>query len=530
MRLLITSLLIVFSILASSSDAQETPNESANKPLPFRISKETTYITGPLMENGLVDYAGYLNQQMSEKVTPETNAAVLYWKAIGNDKEVLDSPKFYQKLVEALGTDPFAEGGPYLVGLGVIAKEAGVEFNFDENTTTGKQYDLAMKRPWTSDEAPLMKQWLVHNEKPLSTVLAATKQPHYYRPLIKVNEEDMLIAVLLPDVQRYREIARCFSARSMLALGEERPEDAIRELLAMHRLARHSAEGATIIEMLVGIAIEGMAIEGDEQLANDSMVSAEQLKSYQQKLSQLPQLVDFERGFLGERMMNLDAVQYLCTQSMTDGEEDHQAFGMLGINTSSLLGKLGMAMFQYGIDWNQVITGINEFHDQYMADLNQGGFAEQREGLRNLSKTLQAEQEAISSPTTIALSVFATPEQRGKNMRTILLALLTPALEQAHEAGTRGETKTQLSQLGIALAAYHKQEKELPETLESLVPNHISKLPNDPYTGKPFVYRVDDDGAIIYSLGQNLKDDGGTSIDDDRENHDHVFRVKRIEN
>ena len=100
-----------------------------------------------------------------------------------------------------------------------------------------------------------------------------------------------------------------------------------------------------------------------------------------------------------------------------------------------------------------------------------------------------------------------------------------PALEQAHEAGTRGETKADLSQVGIALSRYQKQNGNFPDSLDPLAPDYLPALPADPYTGKPFVYRIDDEGALIYSLGKNLKDDGGKPLDDDYQNHDHVFRV-----
>ena len=34
-------------------------------------------------------------------------------------------------------------------------------------------------------------------------------------------------------------------------------------------------------------------------------------------------------------------------------------------------------------------------------------------------------------------------------------------------------------------------------------------VPVDPFTGKPFIYRIDDTSLIIYSIGNNLKDDQG---------------------
>ena len=48
---------------------------------------------------------------------------------------------------------------------------------------------------------------------------------------------------------------------------------------------------------------------------------------------------------------------------------------------------------------------------------------------------------------------------------------------------------------------------ELPATLDALVPKYISAVPRDPFDGKPL--RYDSKKKIVYSVGYNLKDDGG---------------------
>jgi len=47
------------------------------------VSKETTFIEGPLDEDGNVDYVAALNALSSGGVTPENNAVVLFWQAFG---------------------------------------------------------------------------------------------------------------------------------------------------------------------------------------------------------------------------------------------------------------------------------------------------------------------------------------------------------------------------------------------------------------------------------------------------------------
>ena len=47
------------------------------------ISKETTYITEPLRPDGYPDYIAVLNQRGSKGVTPENNAVVPVFRAMG---------------------------------------------------------------------------------------------------------------------------------------------------------------------------------------------------------------------------------------------------------------------------------------------------------------------------------------------------------------------------------------------------------------------------------------------------------------
>src|SRR5260370_4917753 len=49
----------------------------------FTVSPETTYITEPLDKDGYPDYVTALNQRLSQGVTPENNANVLIWQALG---------------------------------------------------------------------------------------------------------------------------------------------------------------------------------------------------------------------------------------------------------------------------------------------------------------------------------------------------------------------------------------------------------------------------------------------------------------
>lgn len=64
---------------------------------------------------------------------------------------------------------------------------------------------------------------------------------------------------------------------------------------------------------------------------------------------------------------------------------------------------------------------------------------------------------------------------------------------------------------GLACRLFKSGTGRYPEGLDELVPGILGEVPIDPFTGKPFVYRREGEGFIVYSLGSNQKDDGGRS-------------------
>ncbi len=64
-------------------------------------------------------------------------------------------------------------------------------------------------------------------------------------------------------------------------------------------------------------------------------------------------------------------------------------------------------------------------------------------------------------------------------------------------------------QIGMACKIYKSRRGHFPEDIAALVPDLLDELPIDPFTGKPYAYRLQQDGCIVYSFGSNEKDDGG---------------------
>jgi hypothetical protein len=65
------------------------------------------------------------------------------------------------------------------------------------------------------------------------------------------------------------------------------------------------------------------------------------------------------------------------------------------------------------------------------------------------------------------------------------------------------------ARIGLACKIYRNRRGKFPEALNDLSPEILTEIPLDPFTGESLIYRKEGDGFIVYSVGSNLKDDGG---------------------
>ena len=61
----------------------------------------------------------------------------------------------------------------------------------------------------------------------------------------------------------------------------------------------------------------------------------------------------------------------------------------------------------------------------------------------------------------------------------------------------------------IACRRYARAENRLPNALEELVPQYLTAIPGDPFTGDLLRVRISERGITIYSVGRDEDDDGG---------------------
>ena len=94
--------------------------------------------------------------------------------------------------------------------------------------------------------------------------------------------------------------------------------------------------------------------------------------------------------------------------------------------------------------------------------------------------------------------------------RYMFIGMFVPAtdrfVERAHEQRALHDAVVTV----LAVKRYQADKGRYPETLEELVQTqYLTYLPPDPYSDESLVYRKTQGGFILYSVGWNMKDDGG---------------------
>lgn len=101
------------------------------------------------------------------------------------------------------------------------------------------------------------------------------------------------------------------------------------------------------------------------------------------------------------------------------------------------------------------------------------------------------------------------------NSKHLFCCLMFPGIVGSKDDWTRMLTYRHGIHILAGIQLYNTRYQKYPDNLSALSPEIIPSISLDPFSDKPFIYRVDKDGKMyLYSVGANLKDDGGSEKDD----------------
>jgi hypothetical protein len=496
----------------------------------FTISPETTYVTEPVDAQGYIDYPTALNERMGKGITPENNANVLIWQALGPHPEGGTMPPEYFKW---LGIEQPPEQGEYLISsdkyfqanlktlpndvIGLIEDEQSWKKQWDDCI------DQARKWPWQAKDQPAIADWLRRNEKPLALAIEASKRPHYFNPRVSKSNDartPRLLGSLLPCLAKCREMANALKCRAMRRIADEDFDGAWQDLMTFQRLGRLMAQGGTLVETLVGISQVAIASDGQLTLLYHCKRSSKQALDWLADLKRLPPFPTLADKFdVGERFMALDSLHSVACGGTKQLE---QAPGAAPGTFEKE--PLWDRLFTHNIDFDPAFRNANRTLDRLAAASRLPDRSARAQAFAQITSDVVESRAAVDELSFVSRATMGA-STRGEMIGNILVTLFLPAAEKIQNAVERINQSQLNLQIAFALAAYRADNGHYPAKLEELAPKYLSSVPGDLFSGKPLIYKPTEDGYLFYSVGVNGIDDDGRWTDDEPPGDDLRVRM-----
>ncbi len=503
----------------SAQDSVKNPSQAAPMPK-ITVSKEVTWFTEPVRKDGFVSYVQAINQHHGKGVTAQNNSVVSLYQAMGPQPEGTRQP---DQFFELIGIPPLPNEGKYFVELTKWWKDSGKPMPAGGAQGIINQHYQAIDRSWKEAEFPEYAAWLRDMETPLKLVAEASQRSEYYSPLVfPGDDEGQLIAVLLPGVQKSRSLARAMVMRAMWRLGEGKHADSWNDLMVVHRLGRLHSRGPTLIEWLVGVALENIVGEAELRFLSETQPTSKQIAVYFAQLQSLPKRAPMaDKIDITERAMYLDCCTQLARGRMKISELTDNGSG----DDGSLLQKVLEGVVLQSIEWDVVLKNGNRWYDRMAAAARINDYREQSDVLQKLDdeiKALVARRQGAG-----VLAVLGGKQELTVFASDVLISLILPAVRQAVKAEHRVAQRLRNLEVALALSSWRGDHGSYPKKLEELVPKYLRAEPQDIFGGQPLRYQRTAEGYLLYSVVDNEVDDDGRNWDDMPRGDDLVVRMPR---
>jgi hypothetical protein len=407
----------------------------------LKISKETTYITEPLTPDGMrVDYFTAFEQEFyPPEMKTDDNGYRLIVRALGDvadyqlhgrqgNRVAYDAEAASAQVYEKLGLDPAIQptlkhSAPIHTVLAYFENQAS------EGQTVG-EIEGRIDEPWKLDDLPMLESWLEENGPALDLLGEAVRKPAFFMPLIRKSPEAPISeSLVVGQIQRVRAFARSLTARANYRIGTGDIDGAIDDAVTLKRLGRHVQQQGTMVELLVGIAVESIADAIGIAGNRESQPTKKQLRRFVDELAAVPPPVEMERKWLADRYYTLDSLQAMARDrellaehlSIWDDDEDYSP----GITISLPL------------DWNVIMRRMNAAYD------NMG----------NVNAVLPSQRR---SPGDIFLGV------RSRHVAEYLTCVSLSSNSAFLEARRRTNCSNNLRRITLALLLYEREHGTLP--------------------------------------------------------------------
>ena len=329
-----------------------------------------------------------------------------------------------------------------------------------------------------------LREWVAANAECLAQVQRGTECA-----VCQVPVPPSFFGAEFPYLNPWLKIGRLLAVRSRQARLDGRWAAAAADALATARmggLVLGSAE--SMIHYLVGAAIAGEGFEQILALATDPAVPAEELRTLAAELDALgPYDAGLALALKAESRAAADLVDGFAT-----GRIDWLDLASFGNEERDFRKRLLGAVMRSPYFFRPQAT-LRAVREKY------------RQAIRDAALPYAQADLAEESRFGQSAAQLLRPNSMGEFFRRMVIVPVHLTLEKK----CRAESLLAGAKLAAACNRFVRDQGRWPETLAELVPEYLSAVPRDPFDGAPFRYSAEK--GLVWAVGQNLADDGGST-------------------
>ncbi len=349
-----------------------------------------------------------------------------------------------------------------------------------------------------AEELASLKTWISSNTEAIKMFQQATEKPHCWWQ--REAKGEILLNVLLPELRTIRDLSRLLSWQAVLKANSGNVEEAFDDLLLCYRAGQHFEGPRTVVEQLVGWAIQAKSVRTAFLILQHRQVEGPLLKDFQANLEDLIVNGTYTPDYTTERFMILDFIQRCYTDNGSGS--GHMIPGRLSTISSSD---------------SDILNDFDNPFLNYVQYLGLSLVTADRDKMRRVFENFydNVQQWAYKTPRqlhqeNIDFEMGVYEWSRLKQIRYWPVMVLMPALGRVSEIAYRSKLEAEALVTMIGLFRYKQDKGEYPQDLDELiVTGYLKNLPMDYFSDKPLAYRKTEDDFLLYSFGHNYVDDGG---------------------
>jgi hypothetical protein len=287
-----------------------------------------------------------------------------------------------------------------------------------------------------------------------------------------------VMATLLPDQQEARRVTQLLAYDAMRQAQAGDLKQALVSCRAALNAGRSLGDEPLLISLLVRIACVASACHAAEFALSQGEPPPDELMALQRLLQHEAAFPGLLLATRGERAMMHEMLDALESGDVSFGEFQN--------------GRKSATLQERALGW-WVRDTLRADHPRALAMMT-----------RRITEVQLPPHEQIAAETAFEAEVRALPPKEALATR-----LLLPAVQKVGAAERRRLAHVRSMIAAVAAERYRHEHKTWPESLDQLTPDLLTEVPLDPFDGRPLRYRRTTDGVLIYSVGENLNDDGG---------------------